>query len=704
MATATLPSSSTPLVVLGEKDSATLPSSSSPLAVLGEKDSLSKSLPAQQGKRSHHSPHHTPLPTSTNYPTSPYHQPKSPTRRSIARPISPCPRSTSPCHGPVDRRRHSSYVSIPSFMLDCHDISFTTSSTTTTTNATSTLAGSGLHRSGSPPQHIGSSVFSNDRKTQIRSKNLQCGLCVKNFKDARILPCFHSFCACCLESSCLQKGENGKIDSVYCPICTEVTELSSKGIQGLPKNMYVDHLIVELQDSSFDKQIDCDLCIGNELAMSRCENCRINLCEFCTRAHQKQRKTSFHRMFILEDEPVAICNETDLGLAGGKCVQKKVSVSGRKILYCEVHSEEVVKSYCDDCEIPLCDECISLNHTQHNRSSLLEANVQYSELLRGLLSRARPLATSLHESIKNIGFISSSIQERTQSISDEIIDFISSQMKVLQEHKRLLLLQLDAVKNQKANTLMMQLSDLNTTLCELETSCNIAQQALDEGIPSVVFSESKPIASRLEEIVTAKQELSPKEDNYIQFHGHLPAQQCNGFPMFGVLDSKGPSAAQTIVKGEGLHKAWEGKSTRLKIVVHDRYKQRREIGGDKIEASMVNKRGVVVYMFIKDCKDGSYDISYIPESIGGYQLSLLVEGKHIKGSPFVVNVLPNINKHSGVFHCCTYCSSGGKKHVKCGCGSAMPGGYSGCGHGRPGHPGCHHWSCCGNTRENSDCL
>ena len=52
--------------------------------------------------------------------------------------------------------------------------------------------------------------------------------------------------------------------------------------------------------------------------------------------------------------------------------------------------------------------------------------------------------------------------------------------------------------------------------------------------------------------------------------------------------------------------------------------------------------------------------------------------------------------HSGKFHCCTWCSSGGRTDITCGCGSVMPGGFSGCGHGHAGHPGCHHWSCCGN--------
>lgn len=60
--------------------------------------------------------------------------------------------------------------------------------------------------------------------------------------------------------------------------------------------------------------------------------------------------------------------------------------------------------------------------------------------------------------------------------------------------------------------------------------------------------------------------------------------------------------------------------------------------------------------------------------------------------------------HSGIYHCCTFCSSGGKKEIICGCRGIMPGGYKGCGHGHIGHPGVDHWSCCGSILRNGRCL
>ncbi|KAF7997122.1 hypothetical protein HCN44_005399 [Aphidius gifuensis] len=61
------------------------------------------------------------------------------------------------------------------------------------------------------------------------------------------------------------------------------------------------------------------------------------------------------------------------------------------------------------------------------------------------------------------------------------------------------------------------------------------------------------------------------------------------------------------------------------------------------------------------------------------------------------------HQHSGVFHCCTFCSSGGRKEATCACGGTMPGGYKGCGHGHQGHPQKRHWSCCSSTTYHSIC-
>lgn len=45
----------------------------------------------------------------------------------------------------------------------------------------------------------------------------------------------------------------------------------------------------------------------------------------------------------------------------------------------------------------------------------------------------------------------------------------------------------------------------------------------------------------------------------------------------------------------------------------------------------------------------------------------------LQGSPFILNVKRKLRRHTGTFHCCSFCSSGGDKEARCGCPGTMPG-------------------------------
>lgn len=530
------------------------------------------------------------------------------------------------------------------------------------------------------------------------SKHLQCSLCLQDYHDARILPCFHTFCARCLETSCLQQTDAGK-PSLYCPVCMDESDLPQKGVQGLPKNMYVQNL-QDLQSIPAAPP-KCDLCTDNELAVGRCEVCSCYLCEFCNQAHLRQRKTADHPIIPLEIIASAAALPDSLPRPPPSTTHYP---SNQQPQFCEVHSGKELRLFCESCEMPVCQECSMEEHQNHAILPLEDVNMQYSEIIQNLLTQTKPLVSALKESTKSIEFQLSSIQERASVIAEDICDSVDARMRTLQEHKCSLLNQLEAIKQHKENTLDLQLENLKKVQEEVEVNCSLASKALKDGNAATVFGVKVPIVARLQELIGAKHDFHPQEDDYIHFYPSVPAGQCRGFDVFGVLDSTGPSAAHSVVEGDGLFEARQRKMAVFLVCVYDRYGQRRLSGEDKVEARVHSRNGTAVNTAVNNNGDGTYQVTYTPESAGEHRLSVLIEGKHVRASPFVVNVRPKRKKHRGTFHCCTFCSSEGKKHVRCGCGGMMPGGYSGCGHGHPGHPGCWHWSCCGSTVEKSECL
>ena len=59
--------------------------------------------------------------------------------------------------------------------------------------------------------------------TENLEKELECAVCLEQFKDPKVLPCLHSFCKICLEGLVGRKGNAGKLN---CPTCRIIVEVS----------------------------------------------------------------------------------------------------------------------------------------------------------------------------------------------------------------------------------------------------------------------------------------------------------------------------------------------------------------------------------------------------------------------------------------------------------------------------------------------
>ncbi|CAM4604915.1 unnamed protein product [Leuciscus chuanchicus] len=501
-----------------------------------------------------------------------------------------------------------------------------------------------------------------------------CGVCNRMYRDPKILPCLHTFCADCvrqLEPFSVRRvnGERRSPEdnthghnsgsTILCPECDSEVNLPPSGVDGLT----TDHLALDevfTETLLVDSSVLCDLCSDSD-AGKRCEVCCVNLCDFCSQAHRRQKRTSSHSIQSLQE-------------------LKSQGRLTRPVL-CSLHPGQELRLFCEPCDLTVCLECAATFHRDHHCSSAHEVISHHGDRIRDLVVRSlRPRLARLEDSMRCVDTSQEALRARTDTLAGEIRAFARSYANAVEAHCCSLLRSLEDLKLQRRNQLHLQRAQLQQALSDIRGGVDFAERLLTCGSDAEILSAKGVTMRRLMNLVESGYDPHPTtiaHDNAssICFLPQESAGEIEGFPVVGVVHAKTLDPSKCTIQGEGVERGREGQRDEFTLVCRDSSGEQMGRGGDPVLVSIVHKdrKDCSVEVSVVDNSDGSYGVSYTPAEAGLYSVWVCVKAQHIQGSPFVLNVKRKFRRHCGVFHCCSFCSSGGAKEARCGCTGTMPG-------------------------------
>src|SRR6218665_1452426 len=276
---------------------------------------------------------------------------------------------------------------------------------------------------------------------QELQKLRECCICLKEFTDPRMLPCIHTFCLECLkeigDAAGKQPGE-----SVSCPLCRKEFIIPAEGMDGLQKNIFMQHLIdvKTMLSVNSTSVIHCDICKTiykgqkeeAKPATMRCLECGDNFCDFCSKAHKLNKLSSSHHVLNIGSE-----TEDD--------IRKMFPAKN-----CNDHKQKPLDYYCPECQRLVCVSCLLENHVSHKCKDVTSIEEEVRQTIE-----------------KNALMISSNSDElllRERSIDQRKEEFVAELMKMECEIK-------------KRNEELKVMVDQNTTAL-LEEICLLKQTQL----------------------------------------------------------------------------------------------------------------------------------------------------------------------------------------------------------------------------------
>ncbi|XP_063927876.1 brain tumor protein [Zophobas morio] len=397
----------------------------------------------------------------------------------------------------------------------------------------SPLEDSPLSVSGSSPP-VSDSV---DRDSD--PSELHCQQCREPVADPKLLACFHTFCTPCLEKN-----------KLICPRC------NSESIEGILNSLLFSS---ESTSESFHPTVRCTGCKTKKLdAVARCVDCANYLCPNCVMAHQFMHCFEGHRVVNLNE----MKEESKNGLISNSTI-----TNGEKNTVCPRHKGELLKYFCRTCTIPICKECLNLEHPAgiHEYEHISEAAPKQVEAIQHAVQEAKTKATDMRNIMKNVEHVSSRLQVQYHKAQNEINDTFMFYRSMLEERKQELLKELESVFSAKQISLGVASQKAQETVDQIYKTCEFVERLNKCATIVEILMIRKLLDTKLQGLLSYNVDQSVQSACELEFVSNYQAIQVGVRNTFGYVRSNseavvGPSKQPPIARPTGGGSSSSGSS------------------------------------------------------------------------------------------------------------------------------------------------
>ena len=458
-------------------------------------------------------------------------------------------------------------------------------------------------------------------------EEVSCSVCMCKYTDPKQLPCLHSFCLHCLNG--IQRT-SGRRDKIACPECRQEFNVPDNGnLAALPTNFRINSLldVLAIKECS-TTGVKCGNCDERTKQSHYCFQCYAFWCEECIGLHNRMKANKDHYALALED-----FQDQDFEniLKRPECCP----IPG--------HEKKEIEFFCNICKVAICNACALTNHDGHGKILLEQAaNERKLRVKSAIESQKRKRAqtkrskiTKLDESLSVFQEQAARLKRNVQEYADSVIAAIEAKkLEIFDDVERRTKASLEEIEKQKegieeqATRYESEIED-SETLLKRSTSAQLMQP--NELMNKILKEENY-------------QEDSDSDDGFFQefyFVKNHKLFDLVSVEQIGSLKESQTRAQQSSADGKGISEAIVGLEAQLVVTTRNK-KCHQCYHNDSVTLEVSNRQGdnCTAKVQVQDNKDGTYKIKYFAKETGTCSASVKVNGEHIRGSPFEVQVKP----------------------------------------------------------------
>ena len=466
-----------------------------------------------------------------------------------------------------------------------------------------------------------------DLQTLLHNLNeeMSCSVCMSTFTNPKILPCFHTFCLHCLNELQRTTGKHGEIT---CPECRRKFQVPGSGYpKDLPTNFRMNSLldVMAIQKCNVSG-VKCGNCEKTSAQSFYCFKCCAFWCDDCIAAHNIIRANKDHRVLAIKDFK-----------------DQDIEDVLKRPVYCQKkhHENEELKFFCKDCEVAICNTCVVTLHEGHVKVPLQDAANERKLRLESVLESKKEKALRKRNMITRLQSECNEIKEQVACVKKSAQNLVDNLMRVIEAKKRELFKEVEDKAQQSIERLVEQQSDVENELQRIETSIEKTETFLKQSTNAEIVH-----FNTLEEVTeeTELVECDRKDLGHLVFFANksLTAKaNSEGVGSLKQIISKTKSS-NSKAGVEGIIDVTVGLEAQFVLRTRNTDNEHCYEQCDIVTVEIRNDDGreCATEAQVQDNKDGSYNISYFAKEAGTCHTSVMINGEHVSGSPFTVQVKP----------------------------------------------------------------
>ncbi|XP_035671197.1 tripartite motif-containing protein 3-like [Branchiostoma floridae] len=237
--------------------------------------------------------------------------------------------------------------------------------------------------------------------------------------------------------------------------------------------------------SSLGKQIQeeltCSICLGL-FTRPKVLPCQHTFCQGCLQ-HLSEGETTFQCPICRQQvrKPPQGVKELPNNLLATSLQTKIQQQATESRDFCFLHQSEEIKLYCQECDVPVCNECLDQKHGNHPTVSLKKATQERKATVQLLIDEGRNKLATYDAFIKSLTEKEKTLKEQKQQTKNGVIEAYNHMVQKLTESKDYLLSEVEEQDKQNMEILQKERDKVFTDVIDLKIACDRAEKEMSRG-------------------------------------------------------------------------------------------------------------------------------------------------------------------------------------------------------------------------------